>query len=324
MSITTVSNLSVRDSLTTALQSEQARLSTLTTQLSSGVKYDDLTDYTSSEARNYVNLQAAASQKQSYVKIISSVNNTLSIYDTTLTDLEEIVTQAKTLGNNNPTYNEDVALNVRTQAESYLKSVTVDLNQSINGRYVYSGSRYTTPPVQDLSELPESTLTSTLTTGYEVPSYDTEYVALGGVTSEASYTTDNAPIDTNYRIDYGITSNDPAFQKMIAGLRYLQAAGNSTDTATYSTNMTEAVSLLTEALSAIQLMHTTVASNMNIVDSEKSSQETAISNFADQIADIQQVDTTQVSTEITALETTLQASYTVTGDLLKMSLINYL
>jgi len=324
MSVSTVSNLSVRASLTTALQSEQARLSTLTTQLSSGVKYDDLTDYSTSDARNYVNLQSAATQKQAYISIMSTVSNTLSIYDTTLTDLEEIVTQAKTLGNNNQTYKEDVALNVRTQADSYLKSVTVDLNQSINGRYVYSGARYVSSPVQDLSDLPESTLTSTLTTGYEVPSYDTEYVAMGGVTSEASYTTDNAPIDTKYRLDYGITSNDPAFQKMIAGLRYLQAAGNSTDAASYTTNLSEAVSLLTQALSSLQRIHTTVAGNMNIINSEKTSQEKAIGNLTDQVADIQQVDTTQVSTEITALETTLQASYTVTGNLLKMSLINYL
>ena len=67
---------------------------------------------------------------------------TLSIYDTTLTDLEEIASQAQSLANNNPTYGEDIALNVGTQTTSYLKSVTVDLNQEINGRYLYSGSRY--------------------------------------------------------------------------------------------------------------------------------------------------------------------------------------
>jgi flagellar hook-associated protein 3 FlgL len=327
MSVNSVSNLSITSALTSSLQTETSNLTQLTEQLSSGQEYTDLTDYDPSDARNLVNLQAEATQKNAFISVIGTVSNNLSIYDTTLSDLENVVTEAQSLSNNNPTYSADVATNVYTQATNYLESVTADLNQDVDGRYIFSGARYTTPPVQNLANLPTSTLSTTIYTDNQtLPSYDTDYVAGASPpsTSTAAYTTDSATVDTGYTVDYGITSNDPSFQEMVAGLRYLQAAGSSTDSADYKTNMEQASTLLSSALSNIENVHTTVADNIDIISSEKTAQQTAISNLTNQVDNIQQVDVTQVSTEITALETTLQASYSVTGSILKMSIVSYL
>jgi len=326
MSTTTVSNLSVIQSLTAALQQQKASLATLSEQLASSKKYSNLTDYTASEARTLINLQASATQKQAYINVITTVSTNLSVYDATLTDLEEITSQARSLANNNPTYSADVALNVVTQTNSYLKSVTVDLNQELNGRCLYAGSRYDIQPVQDLSTLPSSTIPDPAdvpTTDPALPSYDTEYVDSSS-TSEAAYTTDRATIDSGYVVDYGMTSNNVAFQQLVAGLRYLQAAGNATDAATYSTYMNQASTMLASAMTSLQTLHTTIANNMNTMSSQKTAQEASISSLTDQVADIQQVDTTQVAVEITTLEALLQASYSATGSILNMSIVNYL
>jgi flagellin-like hook-associated protein FlgL len=240
--------------------------------------------------------------------------------------LEEIASQAQSLANNNPTYSADIALNVVTQTNSYLKSVSVDLNQSINGRYIYSGARYNTQPVQDLSILPDSTIpvpADVPTTEPNLPSYDAEYVDASS-TSTAAYATDRATIDTGYVVDYGVNSNNSAFQQLAAGLRYLQAAGNATDAATYKSYMTQASAMLASAVASLQTLHTSVANNMNTMTSQKEAQKTAISNLTEQVMDIQQVDTTQVSVEIVSLEALLQASYSATGSILKMSIVNYL
>jgi flagellin-like hook-associated protein FlgL len=327
MSVTSVSNLSIVRNLTSALQGQQGSLSDLSNQLSTQKKHSDLTDYSANDARNLVDLQAAATQSNAYVNVIATASTNLSIYDTTLTDLESIISQAYSLANNNPTYGVDVASNVLTQTNNYLKSVTVDLNQTVNGRYIYSGSRYHTQSVKDLSELPTTTLDTTI---YDddstLPSYDYEYVegASPASESEEAYTTDQAMIDNGYVVDYGITSNDPAIQKAVMGLRYLQAAGKATDNTTYQSYMTQASSLLASALSQIQNLHTSVANNINVMASEKTAQQTAISNLTDRVTNIQQVDTTEIATEITSLEAILQASYSVTGSILKMSIINYL
>ncbi len=395
-----ISNIGRTASMVSALQNEQSTLSKLSEQLSTQKRNTNLTDYTASEALNLINLQASATQKEAYINIITSVNNNLSIYDATLTDLENIATQAQSLANGNANYSAEIALNIGVQAANYLKSVTVDLNQNINGRYLFSGTRYTTPPVQDLSTLPAATLTTAAVASPLVPAYDTAAtlyfsvsgqaitmngtagagqeasmtvdgvtythtvlttdtpttimtalgvqltaagvpyvqagptITIGGghtiddwdveTTNAASYVTDHAKIDNGYTIDYGITSNNEAFQKLVAGLRYLQTAGSATDAATYQANMTQAASLLGDALTSMQTLHTTVANNMGVMTTQKKMQETSIDNLANQVLDIQQVDITRVSAEITMLETLLQASYSATGGILKMSIISYL
>jgi len=395
-----ISNIGRTASMVSALQNEQATLSKLSEQLSTQKRNTNLTDYTASEALNLINLQASATQKEAYMNIITSVNNNLSIYDSTLTDLENIATQAQSLANGNPNYTADLAMNMGVQATNYLKSVTVDLNQNINGRYIFSGTRYTTQPVQDLSSLPSATLSTSVVSDPLVPVYDsaaTLYFSVSGqaitmngaagagqealmtvdgvtysytvlttdtptsimtafgvqltaagvpyvqagatitiggghtiddwtveTSSAASYVTDHAKIDAGYTIDYGLTSNNSAFQKLVSGLRYLQAAGNASDAATYQTNMAQAASLLGNALTAMQTMHTTVANNMGVMTTQKEMQEKSIDNLANQVFDIQQVDITQVSAEITMLETLLQASYSATGGILKLSIISYL
>jgi flagellar hook-associated protein 3 FlgL len=325
MSLSSVSNLSITKSLTSELQAEQTTLTLLTSQLSSQKKYANLTDYSPSEARNLINLQATATQKNAYISVIATVTNNLAIYDTTLTDLESIASQALSLANNNPTYGADIAVNVATQSTNYLKSVTVDLNQSINGRFIYSGSRYSTLPVTDLSTLPMSTLDTTFyTDDLTLPSYDSEFVEGAGSTSVPAYTIDQATVNTGFVCNYGITSNDLSFQKLIAGLRYLKAAGDSTDSTTYKSNMTQASTLLSSALFELQSLHTSVVNNINTMSNLKTAQNAALADLTDQVGNIQQVDVTQIAAEITSLQTILQASYSVTGTILKMSIVNFL
>jgi flagellar hook-associated protein 3 FlgL len=409
MSITSVTSLSLNNSLTSTLQSEQSTLSQLTAQLTSEKEYTDLTDYNASDALSLINLQSAATQKQSYLAVIATASNNLSVYNTTLTDLETIASQAQSIANQNPTYSAATASEVLTQSNDFLNSVTADLNQNINGRFIYSGARYTTQPVPNLATLPASTLSSTIETdGATLPSYDSQYavsaltmtgagtgstaVTVGGTVgtpqdasvtlsngntytyaikstdstadiaqglanvintaipgtastsgtstltisgltipaasayaaSTTAYTTDQATVDSGYTVNYGITSNDPAMQQLIAGMRYLQAAGNATDAATYSSDISQATTLLASSVTALQALNTNVADNINVMSSEKTAQNSAISGLTDQVDDISQIDVTQVSTEITSLETILQASYSVTGSILKLSIVSYL
>jgi flagellin-like hook-associated protein FlgL len=403
MTITSVSNASIQQILTSQLISEKTTLSQLSEQLASKQKYSDLTSYTPSDALNMINLQSSATQRQAYLGVISTVQARMSGYDTTMTDMESVISQAHTLASGNPNYNASTAASMSVLAGNFLKSISVDLNQEIGGRYIYSGSRYTTSPVTDLTTLTGTPTNAIYTDGSTLPAYDTASTASGltmaisgqtvtiggtvgtpqsasvtvgsttysyaiqasdttstiasglasvlttaGITSSASgsvltvggstaptaasanttstaaYATDTANIDSSYNLQYGVTSNNPAFQQVIAGLRFLQAAGNSTDAATYKTNITQATSLLTSGLSALQTVHAAMANNTNTLTAEKTTQNTAITDLTNQLSDIQSVDLTQVATEINLLQTQLQASYSATGTLEKMSIVQYL
>jgi flagellar hook-associated protein 3 FlgL len=342
MTINQVSNLSSQQILTSQLATEQSKLSTLAQQLATGKKYTDLTDYTPSDALNLINLQSSATQSNAYVDVMTTVQSRLSGYDTTMTDLESIVSQAQTLAAGNPNYNASTAGSLQSEATNFLKSVTVDLNQQIGGRYIYSGSRYTTPPVTDLSTLTGSASTTVYGDNASLPSYDSQYsataittttsgqtVTVGGAaaanesasvtvngktytyavaatdtptsiaaglatlvvadipgttatngvltvgatgtidnatsanTNTGAYAQDTASIGASYTIQYGVTADNPAFQQLIQGLRYLSQAGASTDNTTYQANMTQAETLLTSALNGITGLHAAVAGNIN-------------------------------------------------------------
>ena len=390
------SNLGLQTSLTSALQSNVTTLNNLTSELSSQQKHSNLTDYSATDARNLINLQGTATQTQAYISVIQGASNNLSIYDTTLTDLESVTAQAQNLADTNATYDPQNSANIAAEAANFLGSVGADLNQQINGRYIYAGARYDTAPVQNLTNLSTSTLSPTIySDNTTLPTYDsgtsslisfsgntvtvggaattensatvvvggTPYsvtvtsgesasaiaTALAGVVPNstasggaltlssgtidaayatnadaAAYATDQATIATGYNINYGVTSNDPSFQQLIAGLRYLQAAGNATDATTYKANITQAQALLSSALPAIQSVHTNVANNIGAMTNEQNAQNTTITNLTDQVDNIQQVDVTQVTAEITSLETILQASYSATGSILQMSIVSYL
>ena len=403
-----VSSLSTVQLLSAQLQAQDTTLSQLSTQLATGNKYADLTDYDPTDALNLLNLQASVTQKNAYLNVIGTVQTRLSGYDTTMTDMESVVAQAQSLIAGDGTYSAANASNVGIMASNYLQSMQLDLNQQIDGRYIYGGSQYTAAPVS--STLGTTTTTnpsSTIETdGQTLPSYaanavnlavdntantitvsggvggtgiaQTATISINGVpqtytlsaadttpaeaasdlvtqitaatgipvsstgavisvpggntidsaagttTDSAAYTAESATIDSGDTINYGVTSNNPAFQKIIAGLQYMQAAGNTTDSATYAADIAQASSLLDSGLSALQTVHSSVAYSIDSLTTETTTQNDAITSLTDQLDNIQQVNVAQVSTEITALESQLQASYSVTGTIERMSLVDYL
>jgi flagellin-like hook-associated protein FlgL len=143
-------------------------------------------------------------------------------------------------------------------------------------------------------------------------------------TNAAASAQDSVTVDSGFNVQYGVTSNAPGFQQVIAGLRLMNAAASQTDPTTYQTDMTQASSLLATGLSNIQSVHATVANNTNILKQETDLQNTDITNLQNQISNIQQVDLTSVGTQINLLQTQLQASYSATATLIQESILKYL
>ncbi|MGB9154647.1 MAG: hypothetical protein WCD70_16355 [Alphaproteobacteria bacterium] len=406
MSISSTSSLSIVQLLSSQLQTQEASLGQLSSQLTTSQKYTNLTDYAPTDALNLINLQDSMTQKQAYIGVINAVQPRLSGYDTTMTDMESVVTQAQTLTQADGNYSASTATNIAAMATNFLQSVGIDLNQQIGGRYIYAGSRYDTVPVVNLTTL-SGPPSATLTTGNQLPAYDTgnvtlavdntaNTITLGGTvsgsasipqtatisingtpttytlspsdttlaaaatdlaaqmstttglsitasngvitvpgsntidsassttTDAAAYATDSATIDAGDTMNYGVSSNNPAFQQIIAGLQYMQTAGNSGNATTYQADMAQASTLLSAGLAALQTVHAGVAYNINTLTTETTTQNNAITSLTNQVDNIQQVNIAQVSTEITALEAQLQASYSVTGSIERMSIVSYL
>ncbi|MER2519377.1 MAG: flagellin [Bdellovibrionales bacterium] len=323
--MTYVSSLGMQILMTNSLQKEQKDLSKLNEQLSSGKKNADLTDYAPLEARQLMNFQNSVNAKDAYTSGLKSVKTRLEMYDTTLSDIESITADAKSLASQNQSYDATKIPQIKAQVENYLKQVSNDLNQKVGNRYVYAGIRYTTQPVSDdltvLSGAPAATIHNDNLT---LPDYDNAYVLSGTVTDANAYTADSVLADDNYSITYGVSSDDPSFQRLINGLRYMYRATQTTDPATYQSDMNQAATMLATALQGIQGIHTAVAGNQNTINSQVTNLSDSINTLKDQVDDIQKVDLTEVSIKITLLQTQLEASYSATAKLGQLSIVKYL
>ncbi|MDP9128418.1 MAG: hypothetical protein M3N08_09200 [Pseudomonadota bacterium] len=323
---TPVSNLSLQLQSLNNLNTEQTNLARLNEQLASGQQYDNLTNYDPTVAHNLMSFQNNITQRQAYLASIQTVQTRLTIYDQTMNDMESITSSASSLAASNQSLDPTKVSELQSQVQSYMKQVTANLNQQVGGRYIYAGTRYSTSPVIDLSTLttapawPFSPQTSP-----SLPNYDSGFSAPGPTNDATAYTKDSVTIDTAFSVQYGVTSTDPAFQQLVAGLQFMNAATQSgVSAATFQTDMAHANSLLTTALNSLQTLHSAVADNQNTLKTETDTQNTDISNLQGQLSDLQHVNITEVGTEINVLQSQLQASYSATASLEQLSILKYL
>ena len=448
--MTSITNSGLALSLVNALQSQQVVMAKLSQQVATGIKNVNLTDYAPPEAHNLLSYQNSITLRSSYISSMNTVDARLSMYDSSMSDMEKIAAQASTLATQNQTYNPDAIAGVESQINTYLQQLTSDFNQQVDGRYVYAGSRYSTPPVVNLTTV-TGPYSATPTTSPTVPAYDANYTstsnftinsqptgnftignisipwsqlattsitpitvngssynptpaitgltagttpsilaanlaatlnqlatqvpsgsgistltatatsgsvsmsfgasatpaitpASGGTAGQttwnggidgtnaqnslpSAFVRDTASVDVNFTVTYGLTSNDPSFQKLVNGLRFMNdavIAGKAGNTATYQSNMQQASTLISSGLAGIQALHAGVANNQNIIKQQTDLQNADITTLKNQVADIQQVNLTELGSELNLLQTQLQASYSSTASLEKLSLLNYL
>ena len=112
---------------------------------------------------------------------------------------------------------------------------------------------------------------------------------------------------------------------MIAGLQFMNAATQSgVSASTYQSDMSQAATLLSTALTNIQTYHAGIAAAQNTISQEQTTQTNDISSLQQQIGGITNVDLTQVGTELNLLQTQLQASYSATAAITQESILKYL
>jgi flagellar hook-associated protein 3 FlgL len=320
MSVSAYSTLGLELTNLQVLSSGQAALGNLSTQLTTQKKSEDLADYSTSDAQNILNDAASLASQNSYLSVINTISARVSSYDTTLTSMESTMSTISSALTSAQTYNSSSNASLTTQITSALQSVGDYLNTTVDGKYIFSGSRYTEAPVTDLTALPVPP-TDTVVTSPTLPVYDADYTGPGS-TSTTAWTQNQISIDDSNQLTYGVTSTQKGFQELILGLRWAYAA--TQDPTNYTADMTTARNLMTAATNDIQSIHTSVSNSSAMLSTTQSTINTTISNLQTSKDALENVDTNQVSVEITTYQSTLEASYAAVAVLAKLSIVQYL
>lgn len=314
-----ISSLGLSTQSAVQIRNAQESLATLSEQLSTGKKSLDLADYSFTDARRLLDFRTTISKRTAYNDVINTVLPRLNTYNNVLESLDKIGNNMMQLINTTENSSQATDAAVGSQVSSFMQQVQFFLNQQIGDRFIFSGSRYSTAPIGDLSALPvPPTDSMTPVTSPTLPSYDS--AAPGS--SAASYATDSATIDDGYTLNYSVSSNHAGFQQLILGMRWAYAA--TQDSANYSTYMDKARTLITGALTDMRDLDGQVVSNINRFNETKNLHSSFITELTGQIDDIQQADSAEVATKISFAQAQLQASYSVTAKIANLSLASYL
>lgn len=315
-----------------------------TQQLSTGLKADGLIGV-SSQAQELGDLKSQLGTVENYSSGVQTALNRVNLYATTIQSVIDLATNAQSvmIENRDPAFAATAAPAV--QANSLLDQISSMLQVKDGDRYLFSGTNYTNNP---LGITPLSSIGTTYAAG-AVPGTDyTTFTAAANAAAipPAPYATaadyylnttgtvqgyfDSSQVqlyvDDGEQVSYGVSGAADGFQTLIdAVVRFRDASADITSNPdNYQARVDDAMSQLNTAISQLK----TIASANGYKQQQLTEIQTKQANTTDtlkiRIGKIQDVDSAEVSTTITNLQTALEASYYVTSNMLSLSLVNYL
>ncbi len=307
------------------LSEGQYKLSILNTQLATGKRSQNLTDYSSSNAQQLMNHNTSIAMRRGFLTVANDLKLRLTTYDKSLTEIEKIAGSAYSSALSASNYNADQNEAFASQIKGFMQQVTYYLDQKVGDRYIFAGTRFSRPPVGDITALPVPPTEEDpyVTTGNALPAYDTDYDPLNPSKQVSSaYVRDQVAIDTIQKITYGVTSTHEGFQKLVMGLRWAYAA--TQDVPNYDTNIARARDLISQGLTEIRGVHTDVSNAATTLEKTEELHNRTINDLIGQIDVIQRIEPNEVAIKITTFQAQLEASYAATAKMTNLSILKYL
>jgi flagellar hook-associated protein 3 FlgL len=315
-----------------------------TAQLSTGIKAGGLVGV-SSQAQELGDLKSQLGTVDNYSSAVQTALNRVNLYSVSIESVIDLATNAQSMmiENRDPSFAATSAPAV--QANSLLNQIGTILQVKDGDRYLFSGTNYTNNPIgiNPLSSIP------TAYAAGAVPGTDyTTFSPVGSAAaippapyaSAASYYLSTTGTVQNYfdssqvqlyvndgeQISYGVSGAADGFQTLIdAVVRFRDATADVTsDPQNYQARVDDAMSQLNTAISQLKTIASGNGYNQQQLTEIQTQQSNTMDTLKIRIGKIQDADPAEVSTTISNLQTSLQASYYVTSSMLSLSLINYL
>jgi len=301
---TRVANFAQYQRNITYILDTESRLNLAQLQLSSGQKSDRYSGI-ASDVRRLVNVQDSYVQSTQYTSSNNLVDQRLQIMESSVSQIFDVLTKYKTLLVNGLNASNSSDLAMPTQAQSMLDEIASLLNVQDDGRYLFSGSRTDTPPV-DQSGLPAA---------YTIPS--TSGDAIGYYQGDTTQLSVQA--DVNFTVNYGINANENGFEEAIRSLHEV-IIGTPNDRGT----MEDALGIVTQALNDVSDIRTKIGAARSALQNVNSRLDQYQLYSEKTISDLQNVDITETITRMNQDQTAIQASFMTLSRLSQLTLTNFL
>lgn len=135
-----------------------------------------------------------------------------------------------------------------------------------------------------------------------------------------------AQIDKNTTLSYGIQANDPAFTDVLRGLAMIASTDVSTiaDGDAYKTWMTSAVNALSNGVNGLIKVEADLGTQQQQLAERITAQEDMSDIFNARVNKLEGVDLYEASNRVLQLENQLQATYTMTARLARLTFLDFM
>jgi flagellar hook-associated protein 3 FlgL len=338
------------------LQAMNSQLNTLTAEASSGLKVNPASSMGNNAALLY-SLQMQADQQNVLQTTATNAGNQLDAAQTALTGIAsavQTIANASISTNASSTEGETA---VASQATSTMSQVLDLLNTQYDGNALFAGDATSSPPMQSANApggplaAVNAVLSAAVTAngGQPLTSANVQALLTGpnGLSSVFNNTNSNpalnynsafytAPDDgkstqvligQNQTLSYSVKGNQSGFTDLMQGLSMLTMLGapsTQLDSTAKSAILTQAGALIGQAQNELITQQGQLGTVQAQLQQVATAQQSAASNTSQQIATFENADQTAVATQLSSLQTQLQASYQVTADLSQLTLSHYL
>jgi flagellar hook-associated protein 3 FlgL len=271
------------------------------------------------DASRLTNFKDQLTTTQQYVNNIDTVTSRLNLMEFGLEQIDSTARDMRSLIRSNLNGDAPNTVNLAALAQQYLNQITELMNLKDGSRYLFSGSKTDTKPV-DLS----NGVYVTPTPPPSSATVDTGYYEGDSAVSEVR-------IDDNVVVQYGVTADQPAFEQIIRALNNVaqmtftnpitpaekQVLNDSIDTLTAAVDDNGANKTIGELAGDVTL-------DLNQLDAQKNQHQNYINFVTKSIGDIENVDTATAVTILNSQQVQIQASYEIIARLGNLSLTNFL
>jgi len=194
-------------------------------------------------------------------------------------------------------------MNLQAIAAAALNNIEDQMNVSVEGRYLFSGSKTSTPPITDLTSIAITT---------------------PGVAEDNYYNGNSVKISARvsdaFEMQYGVTGDNIAFQNLISGIK----TAISGDAANNTQTLQQAFQMVTDAVDGLATVRAEVNSNMASLNSVNEQHQNLRLYWKEAISIETDTDIAEASILVAANQTLLQASFQTFASLSRLRLTDYL
>lgn len=303
MAITRVSTYSSHLITIDTLQQKQAAIASGQNKISSGTKYETLAEIAKDGlTRRVVDFSSGLNQIDNFQRNNTLQRTRLEMMDSAVDGMEQMMEEAIRAITQERS-SSGSSLQLEQQLTSILEQMQDRLNVNSGGRYLFSGSKTTTRPVDDITY---------------------SNVMDDGTITDSYYLGDNTDLIHQASEDVSLTisvrGNDEAFKNMIGALHKAIDAERSGSDA----KLAESLDAANEAIKGLTGVRNTIRNNLSTLERVDKQHNDLKTYYNQTVGELMSTDVAETSIELSLDEAILTASFQVFARVSNLTLSSYL